>query len=169
MSTVRAERTVASARQRTDAGQARPRRLLVITCAAILVTAAALSSNSLWIPELLLVIPWLLAWHVRRFSMLVTVYLLLLGTYYGLTWLILREPRQPEVTALALVWTTGIATGCVIQRRRRRPTAEQVVLPRAAALYQLLTLFWANEIFDPARPDTYRVSGVPAAEPASIS
>ena len=65
---------------------------------------------------LLFVAPGLAAWLVRRRSLLVALYLAQTAVYFGLTSIILREDRPPQLVAIVVMWAFGAAAGAFIGR-----------------------------------------------------
>ncbi len=78
---------------------------------AIICVALALSGWTHWGAILLLVIPGLAAWAVRRASLLVTFYLTQMAVYFGLTSLVLVEDRPPILIGIVAIWAVGLTIG----------------------------------------------------------
>ena len=66
---------------------------------------------------LLFVAPALAAWLVRRRSLLVALYLAQTAVYFGLTSIILREDRPPQLVAIVVMWAFGAAAGAFVVGR----------------------------------------------------
>ena len=66
---------------------------------------------------LLFVAPGLAAWLVRRRSLLVALYLAQTAVYFGLTSIILREDRPPQLVAIVVMWAFGAAAGAFVVGR----------------------------------------------------
>lgn len=103
-----------------------PTRLLVVMVGtftiAALCAALALGSWSKWAPILLMVVPGLAAWAVRRASLLAAIYLAQVAICFGLTDLILGQDRPPALVTDVVLWSLGVAVGAIIGHRKNRGT-----------------------------------------------
>jgi hypothetical protein len=71
-----------------------------------------------WASILLLLVPILSAWAVRRASILVTFYVAQIAVFYGLTCLVLGQDRPPILIVVVAIWTVGLAVGGFVGRSR---------------------------------------------------
>jgi hypothetical protein len=92
---------------------------LMAIAAAVMVAALALPNWTTWAPGLMLAVPALAAWLVRRTSILAALVLAQVSLYYGLTWVVLQKERPPVVVALVVAWSAGLAIGSLAVRHDR--------------------------------------------------
>ena len=113
--------------------------------AAVMVAALALPNSSAWAPFLMLAIPLVAAWTVRRTSILASLALAQVSIYYGLTWLILQKEPQPVVVALVVGWASGLAIGALTVRREPAAVVRRVWTPARWPHFVLATSIVALE------------------------
>jgi hypothetical protein len=85
------------------------------TCVLALMVLILIGWNWTHWPEVLLVVvPALAGWWLRRRSLLVSLYLAQVSLYFGLFPLFSDEPRSPLLVPIVLLWTLGVVVGALV-------------------------------------------------------
>lgn len=93
--------------------------LKIVAALGIVALAASIPTWTGWAPVLLFAAPAMTSWAVRRASLLVSLYLAQVSVYFGVTWLILRQERPPELVVLVVIWSLGAMVGGLCGRPDR--------------------------------------------------
>jgi hypothetical protein len=101
-----------------------PSRSIGLLALIALSVAALVSPDAfVWHPALMIIVPTIGVLFAWRSSLLAVLVLSQVALSYGLTWLLQHHDRPPEVVALVVVWSTGLAIGSGVGRKRTTPVA----------------------------------------------
>jgi hypothetical protein len=101
----------------------------MLALAAVMLLALAFPSWSGWHPVALILVPMLGAVAARRFSLLATVVLVQVAVTFGVAWFVLGGDRGPELVALVVVWSAGLAVGAGLSGPAPRTESQRVWQP----------------------------------------